>query len=110
MIDAWTMYLAILSVLVLTGGLLVLAWRRRRLGVASAVLLVVALVAWATAFAAITAGFHDADGFVDCRDSCTLAHRVAVLGFVAPPLLVSMSAAGMAFALVARARRRRHDA
>jgi hypothetical protein len=104
--DPWTVLLAFVSVLALIGGLLVLAWRRGRLGTASAILFVLAVAAWAADFLAITSGFGDADGFVDCRDSCTLTHRVAVLGFVAPPLLISVAAAGMALALLARRRRR----
>ena len=108
--DWWTVVLAFVSVLALTCGLLVFAWRRGRLGTASAVLLVLAVVAWAAGFAAITSDFHDADGFADCRDACTVMHRVAVLGFVAPPLLISVAAAGMVLALLSRGRRRRADA
>jgi hypothetical protein len=108
--DWWTVVLAFVSVLVLTCGLLVFAWRRGRLGVASALLFVLAVAAWAAGFAAIASDFHDADGFADCRDDCTVMHRVAVLGFVAPPLLISVAAGGMVLAIVARGRRRRASA
>ena len=108
--DPWTVFLAFASVLVMTGGLLLLAWRHGRLGIASTILFALAITAWVADVAAIASGFHDADGFVDCRDACTLTHRVAVLGFVAPPLLMSVGAAGMAIALVVRGRDRRRDA
>jgi hypothetical protein len=105
--DAWVFYLALASLLALTGGLLALAWLRGRLGVASAIALVVAVAAWVADFAAVTSGFHDADGFVDCGESCTGVHLAAGLGFVAPPLLISLSAAGMLVTLIGRGRRRR---
>ena len=108
--DYWTVYLAFVSVLALTGGLLVLAWRHGRLGTASTILFTLAIAAWVADVVAITSGLGDADGFVDCGDACTLTHRVAVLGFVAPPLLMSVGAAGMAIALFARGRARRAGA
>lgn len=104
--DAWVVYLALLSVAAIACGALALAWTRGRLGVASAVVLVVAAVAWVLDFAALTTGFHDADGFVDCGSACRPAHRLAALGFVAPPLLLAIGAAGMAIALIVRGRRR----
>jgi hypothetical protein len=108
--DAWTVGLALVSLVALTCGLLVLAWRRGRLGVASAVVMGLGVVAWVAVFAAVTSGYHDADGFADCGDDCTPAHRFAALGFIAAPLLISLSAAGLMVALVARGRRRRRAA
>ena len=108
--DWWIVVLAVVSLAALTGGLLVFAWSRRRLGLASAVAFVLALVLWVAAFAAVSSGYRDADGFVDCGESCTGVHLAASLGFVAPPLLISVSAAGMLVALVVRARRRREHA
>lgn len=105
--DAWVVYLALLSVAVIACGALALAWTRGRLGVASAVVLVLAVVAWVLDFAAMTTGFHDMDGFVDCGNACTPAHRLAALGFVAPPLLIALGAAGLAIALFVRGRSRR---
>ena len=105
--DAWVVYLALLSVAVIACGALALAWTRGRLGVASAVLLVLAVVAWVLDFVALTTDFRDADGLLDCGRVCTPMHRLVALGFVAPPLLIAIAAAGMAIALVARARRRR---
>jgi hypothetical protein len=105
--DAWVVYLALLSVAVLACGALGLAWTRGRLGLASAVLLALAALAWVLDLAAVTTGYHDADGFVDCANACTPTHRLAALGFVTPPLLIALGAAGLAIALIARGRRRR---
>jgi hypothetical protein len=106
MTDAWVVLLALGSLALITLGLLAAAWTRDRLGFASAAVFVVALTAWIGEFAAITSGFRDADGFVDCGDSCTPTQRLAAVGFVAPPLLISLSAGGMLVALVVRGRRR----
>jgi hypothetical protein len=105
--DAWVVYLALFSVAAIALGALGLAWTRGRLGLVSAVVLVLASVAWVLDFAAVTTGFHDADGFVDCGNACRPAHRLAALGFVAPPLLIALGAAGLAIALIVRGRRRR---
>jgi hypothetical protein len=108
--DAWVVYLALLSIAVIALGTLGLAWTRGRLGLASAVLLVLAGVAWVLDLAAVTTGFHDADGFVDCANACTPTHRLAALGFITPPLLIALAAAGLASALIIRGRRRRLSA
>jgi hypothetical protein len=108
--DAWVVYLALLSLAVIVCGVLALAWTRGRLGLVSAGVLVLAAAAWVLDFAALATGFHDADGFVDCGNDCTPAHRLAALGFVAPPLLIAMGAAGLVVALVVRGRRRRLSA
>jgi hypothetical protein len=102
--------LAILSLVAVMVGLLAFAWSRQRLGVASTVAFAIAVAAWVADFAAVSSGFGDADGFVDCGDACTATHRVAALGFLVPPLLISISAAGMLVALVSRGRRRRGGA
>jgi len=102
--DPWLVYLALASLFALTCGVLVLAWTRGRLGVASASVFLLALATWVVAFAAVLSGFRDADGFVDCRDACTGVHLAAALGFIAPPLLVSVAAAGMIVVLVRRRR------
>jgi hypothetical protein len=105
--DAWIVWLALASLVAIVGGTLAYAWTRGRLGAVSAVVFVLAVAVWVLDFAAVSSGFADADGFVDCNRACTATHRVAALGFVAPPLLIAMSAAGMAIALLARGRRRR---
>ena len=102
--DPWLIYLALVSLFAITCGALVLAWTRGRLGIASASVFLLALATWVMAFAAVLSGFRDADGFVDCRDSCTSMHLAAALGFIAPPLLVSVAAAGMIVVLVRRRR------
>jgi hypothetical protein len=107
MTEAWVVLLALGSLVLIAFGLLAAAWTRGRLGLASGAVFALALTAWVLDFAAITSGFGDADGFVDCGDSCTTTHRVTALGFVAPPLLISLSAGGMLVALVARGRKRR---
>lgn len=107
MSDAWVVWLALGSLVLLALGVLAWAWTRDRLGLAAVVVFFVALAAWVADFVAISADFHDADGFVDCRDDCRPAHRLAALGFVAPPLLVALAAGGMLLALLARGRRRR---
>jgi hypothetical protein len=105
--DAWVVYLALGSVVLLSLGLLAGAWTRGRLGLVSAVLFVLAVVAWVADVVALASDFRDADGFVDCGDFCTATHRLTALGFVAPPLLISLAAGGMLVALLARGRRRR---
>jgi len=105
--DAWVVLLALGSLVLITLGLLAAAWTRGRLGLASGAVFILALTAWVADLAAVTSGFRDADGFVDCGDFCTPTHRLAAFGFVAPPLLISLSAGGMLVALVARGRRRR---
>jgi pyruvate dehydrogenase E2 component (dihydrolipoamide acetyltransferase) len=109
MTDAWVVLLALGSLVLIAFGLLAGAWTRGRLGLASGVVFVVAVVAWAADVVALTSDYRDADGFVDCGESCTAMHRLAALGFVAPPLLISLAAAGMLVALVARGRRHRES-
>jgi hypothetical protein len=109
MTSTWILVLALVSLVALVGGVLAYAWSRQRLGVASTVAFVVAVVLWVADFAVVSSGYRDADGFVDCGDSCTATQNVAALGFLAPPLLISVSAAGMLVALVTRGRRRRGD-
>jgi hypothetical protein len=107
MAEAWVVLLALGSLVLIAFGLLAAAWTRGRLGLASALVFALALTAWVLDFAAITSGFRDADGFVDCGEFCTTTHRLTALGFVGPPLLISLSAGGMLVALLARGRRRR---
>jgi hypothetical protein len=107
--EHWVVYLALSSLVAVVCGVLAYAWTRGRLGLVSAGVFAVALTAWVADLAAITTGYRDADGFVDCT-RCTATHYVATLGFIAPPLLIAIAAAGMAIALIARGRRRRRSA
>lgn len=108
--DSWVVLLALVSLVAVACGLLLAAWTRGRLGLASGALFALAVAAWIADVVAVTTGMDDADGFVDCGSDCTPTHRLAALGFIAPPLLVAFSAAGMAIALFARARDRRERA
>jgi hypothetical protein len=108
--DYWIVLLALVSLVAVAGGLLLAAWTWGRLGLASVALFVFAATAWIVDFVAVANGTSDADGFADCGESCTATHRVAALGFIAPPLLIALSAAGMAVALLARGRDRRERA
>jgi hypothetical protein len=102
--DAWLVYLALAALFVLVSGLLVGAWARGRLGTAAAVVFVMAVVLWVLDFAAISSGYRDADGFLDCGEACTGVHFSTAVAFLAPPLLISTAALG---ALVALHQRRR---
>jgi hypothetical protein len=99
--------LGVVALFVLMCGVLAAAWLRGRLGAAAIALFVVACVIWVASFAAVVSGFHDADGFVDCRDHCSTVHFFSALGFLAPPLLISLSALGMIVAVGQRRRLRR---
>jgi hypothetical protein len=58
-------------------------------------------------FAAMLAGFGDADGFAACAEDCTGFHYTVVVGFLAPPLLISLAAFAGIVALEQRRRARR---
>lgn len=88
-------------------GALAAGWMRGRLGAAALALFVAACLIWVAAFAAIVSGFHDADGFVDCRDDCSSVQYLSAVGFLAPPLLISLSALAMIVVLGRRWRLRR---
>jgi hypothetical protein len=102
--DVWLVYLALGAMFVLAGGLLVGAWTRGRLGAAAVAVFVLAVALWVADFAAISSGYRDADGFFDCAEACTGVHFSTAVGFLAPPLLISIAALG---ALVALRQRRR---
>jgi hypothetical protein len=102
--DVWLVYVALGALFVLVGGLLVGAWARGRLGTAAVVVFALALALWAADFAAISSGYRDADGFFDCGEACTGVHFSTAVGFLAPPLLISIAALG---GLVALRQRRR---
>jgi hypothetical protein len=97
----------VVALFALMCGALAAAWFRGRLGAAAIALFAVACLIWVAAFAAIVSGYHDADGFVDCRDDCSTVHYLSAVGFLAPPLLISLSALGMIVAVGHRRRLRR---
>lgn len=90
--DAWLVYLALGALFVLICGLLAGAWARQRLGTAAVVLFVAAASVWILDFMAISSGYRDADGFFDCGEDCTGVHFSTAVGFLAPPLLIALSA------------------
>jgi hypothetical protein len=101
---------AIVALFALMCGVLVLAWRRGRLGVVSVLLFAVAAVVWALELAALVTQYHDADGFATCSEDCTAVHYVSAIAFLAPPLLISLSAAAMLVAMGRRIILRRNAA
>ena len=107
MSDPWSVWLAIAASFVLAVGLLAAASTRGRLGLAALALLVVAVAMWVLDGLAVTTGFQDADGFVDCREACTGVHYAAAFGLLAPPLLIAVAAAGLLWSILARRRARR---
>ncbi|MBM2821721.1 MAG: hypothetical protein HW413_467 [Thermoleophilia bacterium] len=108
MSTAWVQ-IGVVALFALMCGALAAAWLRGRLGAAAIALFVVACLVWFVAFAAIVSGYHDADGFVDCRDECSSVHYLSAVGFLAPPLLISLSALGMIVAVGQRRRLRRRS-
>jgi hypothetical protein len=103
--DAWLVYVAVGALVVLVCGLLAGALARGRLGAAAAVLGALAVALWALDLAAISSGYRDADGFVDCAEECTAVHFTTAIGFLGAPLLVSVSALAAVVALVRHRRR-----
>ena len=99
--------IGVVALFALTCGALAAAWTRGRLGAAAVALFVVASLVWVASFAAIASGYQDADGFASCGEDCSTVHHVAGVGFLAPPLLISLSALGMIVALGRRWRLRR---
>ena len=104
--DAWLVYLALGALFVLVCGLLAAAWAWGRLGTAAVVLFAVAVVVWVLDFAAISSDYRDADGFFDCGGDCTGMHFSTAVGFLAPPLLIAMSALAALVVLLQRRRAR----
>ena len=101
--------IGVVALFALTCGALAAAWTRGRLGAASIALFVVASLIWVASFAAIVSGYHDADGFASCSDDCSTVQHISAVGFLAPPLLISLSALGMLVAIGQRRRLRRRS-
>jgi hypothetical protein len=100
--DPLLVYLAVFSVTALTCGVLAVAWIRERLGAVAAILLAAWLVVWLIDLAAVSSGFRDADRFADCGSTCTGTQYLAAVGFLAPPLLVALTALAGLIALIRR--------
>jgi hypothetical protein len=99
--------IGLVALFALTCGALAVAWQRGRLGAAAIALFVVACAIWVADFAAIVSGYRDADGFLDCNESCSSVHYLSAIGFLAPPLLIALSALAMIVALGRRWKLRR---
>lgn len=93
--STWVVQVVVVALFALTCGALAAAWMRGRLGVAAIALFVVALAVWIGAFAAIAAEVGDANGFATCDADCSTVHYVSAIAFLAPPLLIALSAVAM---------------
>lgn len=86
-------------VLVLAAGLgvLLLAARRGRLLAALALSLGALASAWAASLAAVATDWRDADGFVDCWPSCSLAQDAVGATLLGAPAVAALllAAAGL---------------
>ena len=100
--STWVVQVVVGALFALMCGALAAAWMRGRLGIAAIALFVVALAAWIAAFAAIATELGDANGFATCDADCSTVHYVSAVAFLAPPLLISLSAVAM---LVSRGNR-----
>jgi hypothetical protein len=108
--ETWAVQAAIVALFALTCGGLVRAWRHGRLGLAAVVLFAVALTVWALELAAVMTQVGDADGFATCSPDCSAVQYVSAIAFLAPPLLIALSAAAMLVAMGMRIRVRRAHA
>jgi hypothetical protein len=108
--STWVVQVVVVALFALTCGALAAAWLRGRLGVAAIALFVIALVVWVVAFAAIASELGDANGFATCDDDCSAVHYVSAVAFLAPPLLIALSALAMLVARGSRWRLRRSSA
>jgi hypothetical protein len=97
----------LVALFALSCGLLTLAWMRKRLALAAAALLAIALGIWVIDFFVIVSGYRGADDFIECGDDCTGFHYSVVVGFLVPPLLIALAALGGIVALEQRRRARR---
>ena len=102
--------LAVVGLFALTSAGLVLAWQRGRLGIAALVLFAVALVVWIAELVALVTRYRDVHGFATCSSDCSAVHYASALAFLAPPLLIALSAAAMLVSLGRRIRLRREHA
>jgi hypothetical protein len=105
--STWVVQVAVVVLFALACGGLAAAWMWNRLGTASIVLFIAAVVTWVLAFVAIASEFRDANNFATCAEACTTAHYVTAVAFIVPPLLVSLAALAMIVASGHRWRLRR---
>ena len=98
---------ALVALFALTCGALTVAWMRGRLGYAAVALFLASCGIWALAFVLVVSGARDADSFATCDDDCSAIHYATALAFLAPPLLIALSAFAMILVRGARWRARR---
>jgi hypothetical protein len=108
--STWVVQVVVVVLFALTCGALAAAWMRGRLGVVAIALFVIALVVWVAVFAAIASEFRDSNGFATCDANCTPVHYVSAVAFLAPPLLIALSALAMLVTRGSRWRLRRSQA
>ena len=101
------MQLSVVGLFAVTCGLLVVAWQRGRLGVASLLVFALAVLVWVLEFVALATATAGAESFATCSDDCSTADYVSAVAFLAPPLLMALSAAAMIVTLSRRIRVRR---
>ena len=93
--STWVVQVVVVALFALTCGALAAAWMRGRLGIAAIALFVVALAVWVVAFAAIATEVGNANGFATCDADCSTGHYLFAVAFLAPPLLIALSAVAM---------------
>jgi hypothetical protein len=101
---------ALVVLFAFVSGLLALAWMRGRLGAAAIVLFLVSCALWAVAIVLVSTGAGGADAFATCQSDCTAVHYLTSLAFLAPPLLIALSAFAMIVSRGLRWRARRSAA
>jgi hypothetical protein len=93
--DAWIVWTFLGVGAVVVSALFVVAAAKRRLVAVAGSTLVAAACAWLVALAAIGSDAGDADGFVDCRNACTVVHYATAFAFVGGPIFAVLGAAGL---------------
>jgi hypothetical protein len=105
--SALAVQVALVALFALTCGALTVAWMRARLGQAAIALFLASCAIWALAFVLVVSGAKDADSFASCDTDCSAVHYATALAFLAPPLLIALSAFAMIVVRGARWRARR---
>ncbi len=95
------------SLFALACGALATAWLRGHLVAAAVALFFGALAAWVAAFVAIAGQYQGANDFATCEDDCSAIHLASAVGFIAPPLLISLAAFAVLVSRGSRWRARR---
>jgi membrane protein implicated in regulation of membrane protease activity len=98
------------SLLVGLALVLIFAWRREWLGRAFLAVSVVLALLWLAAIAAVRTDYHDADGYIDCRPSCSaLQDGVATAIWWGPIAFVVLGVLAAVLAAVSGPRSSKRD-